>query len=83
MTTTLLCIGVAVGLAICVHKEIRRRAAFRERFSPISDAEFLRRCPPDTNPDIALRVRRIVSDALAVEYERIYPSSRLMEDLGA
>jgi hypothetical protein len=61
----------------------RDRAAFEQRFPPISDAEFVARCGPGTNPNIALRVRRIMADQLGVEYDRIYPSSRLVEDLGA
>jgi len=63
--------------------EQRRRAAFEARFPPISDAEFMERCPPGTNPAVALKVRRIVSDQLGVEYERIYPTSSFVNDLGA
>lgn len=59
------------------------RSAFQERFPPISDDEFVARCGPGTNREIALKVRRIVSDQCGVEYERIYPSSRLIDDLGA
>ena len=61
----------------------RERESFEKRFPPISEAEFVERCGPGTNPDIALRVRRIVADQLGVEYDRIYPSSRFAEDLGA
>jgi hypothetical protein len=61
----------------------RRKAKFKERFPPISDAEFMALCPPGTNSKIALKVRRILSDQLGVEYERIYPSSRIVDDLGA
>jgi hypothetical protein len=46
----------------------RVRLAFEERFPPISDAELLARCAPGTRPDVALKVRRIVSDALGVDY---------------
>jgi hypothetical protein len=42
----------------------------------------LRRCSPGVNPDVALRVRRIMSDQLGVEYCRVYPDPRLVEDLG-
>ncbi len=63
--------------------ERRRKVAFDEEFPLISDAEFMALCPPGTNPAIALKVRRIVSDQLGVEYERIYPSSSLVNDLGA
>jgi hypothetical protein len=60
-----------------------RRLRFEERFPPISDAEFVARCSPGVNPDIALRVRRIISENLGVEYDRIHPSARWLEDLGA
>jgi hypothetical protein len=61
----------------------RNQEAFEARFPPISDAEFVARCTPGTRPEVALKVRRIVADTLGVEYERIYPSSRFVEDLGA
>ena len=55
---------------------------FERRFPPISDAEFVARCTPGTDPAVALRVRRIVADRSGVEYERIYPSTRFVDDLG-
>jgi hypothetical protein len=61
----------------------RRREAFQKQSPPITDAEFMALCPAGTNPDIALKVRRIMADCLGVEYERIYPSSRIVDDLGA
>ena len=62
--------------------ETRKRAMFAEQFPPISDAELMERCPPGTSPSVALKVRRIVADQLGVEYERIYPSSSFVRDLG-
>jgi hypothetical protein len=59
------------------------RADFEARFPPISDAEFLALCPAGTNPEVALKVRRIVADHFAVEYERVYPSMTFIEDLDA
>lgn len=56
---------------------------FHDRFPPISDADFMARCLAGTRPEIALKVRRIISDCLGVEYERISPESRLHQDLGA
>jgi hypothetical protein len=67
-------------ITICEH---RSRAKFREKFPPISDEEFMANCRPGTNPEIALKVRRMISESLAVDYERVYPSSRFVEDLGA
>jgi hypothetical protein len=83
MFSIIVYLPLIVVVVIFVGMAIRDRIAFRERFPPISDAEFMALCPPGTSPDVALRVRRIVAEALAVEYDRIYPSSRLIEDLGA
>lgn len=59
------------------------RKSLRERFPPISDEEFMTRCRPGTRPEIALKVRRIIADCLAREYDCIYPGSRLVADLDA
>jgi hypothetical protein len=61
----------------------KRRAAFAAKFPPMSDAKFVEQCGPGISPTVALKVRGNLSDALGVDYERIYPSSRLVEDLGA
>ncbi len=75
---------VGVGLLVSLYLLAkRRRRMFEEQFPPISDAEFLALCSPDTDPKVALKVRRIVADYFAVEYERVYPSTRFIEDLGA
>ncbi|MBA4063609.1 MAG: hypothetical protein C0501_07830 [Isosphaera sp.] len=79
---TLLCFA-AVGLAVLVCAAWLRERSFRERFPPISDAEFLARCRPGVDPVVALRVRRIVAAHFAVEYERVYPSTCFVEDIGA
>jgi hypothetical protein len=81
-------IGVALILVMCiliviVACEARRRADFNKRFPPITDDEFLAACPPGTDPVIALRVREIVSEQLGVEYARLHPAMRFVEDLGA
>jgi hypothetical protein len=80
MTTILLCVGIFLALVVWLVLEKRD---FERRFPPISDAEFLARCPPGTNPEVALRVRRIVAKHFAIEYERVYPSTRFIEDLRA
>lgn len=56
---------------------------YEERFPPISDEEFIARCEPGCNPVVAIKVRRIVAKHLNVEYARIHPSSRFIEDLKA
>jgi hypothetical protein len=60
----------------------RWQESFNSRFPAISDAEFVARCAPGIDAEVALRVRRVVAENIGVECERIYPSSRLMEDLG-
>ena len=79
-------IFVLVLVVVCIlmidglhHK--RRVAKFNERFPPIDDHEFLRRCGPGAKRDVALRVRRIVSEQLGIECERIYPEQSLVDDL--
>jgi hypothetical protein len=79
LCVVLACLAVLVGIALVVHD----CADFKKRFPPISDEEFLARCPPGTTPAVALKVRRIVADHFAVEYERVYPTTRFIEDLGA
>jgi hypothetical protein len=61
----------------------KRSADFENRYPPISDAEFLARCSPGVNPDVALKVRRIVAEYFAIDSERVYPSMTFVEDLGA
>jgi hypothetical protein len=75
MVVFFICVGVTSGK--------NEAKSFEKRFPPISDAEFVARCTPGTDPEIALRVRWIVADRLGVEYERIYPSTRFVEDIGA
>ena len=80
---TIILVAACLIILLLLFCEREKRRSLELNFPPISDAEFLERCDPGTNPDIALRVRRIVSESLGVEYERIYPSSRFVEDLGA
>lgn len=82
-TTFILLFGFAALVLICVIAGLLDRAAFNERFPPISDEEFLSRCTSGTRPEVALKVRRIIADNLGVEYERIYPSTSFIDDLGA
>jgi hypothetical protein len=73
-------VGVLIVILICTG--IKRQELFEKQFPPISDAEFMARCAPGVRPEVALKVRRIVADNLGVQYERIYPSSRFVEDFG-
>ena len=83
---------IRIAIAACIFGGIvaamiligrRHDEAFKKKFPPISDAEFVALCGPGIQPDVALKVRRIISVSLNAEYERIYPSSRLSADLGA
>lgn len=60
----------------------RSTAKFNKHFPPIDDDEFIRRCRPGVNRDVALRVRRVVSNSLGIDYERIYPEQSFVNDLG-
>ena len=85
MSTTipyLFAVCFIVGVAIlAVVDQIRRKDRFNKRFPPINDDEFVRRCGPGVNRDTALRVRRIVSEQLGVEYDRVYPEQSFVDDL--
>jgi len=83
MISTIWCVaGCVLGVLVCVAVAKRERKTFRERFPPISDAEFLACCRSGTSPDVALKVRRIVAKHFAVEYQRVHPSSNFIEDIG-
>jgi hypothetical protein len=83
MTPILVSMAVLTAIFIVVMVSARNRAAFEERFPPISDAEFLARCSPGVNPEVALKIRRIVAGHFAIEYERVHPSMSFVEDIGA
>ena len=81
MLSVFLMTGIVTVAALTFLLECRRRARFNELFPPIDDTEFVRRCGPGIRPDVALRVRRIVSDQLGVDYDRIYPEQSFVNDL--
>jgi hypothetical protein len=74
--------GVLCVVICCVTIARQQRRNFARKFPPISDAEFLALCSPGTRPEAALKVRRVISDTPGVEYERVYPSGRFIEDYG-
>ena len=49
----------------------------------ISDEEFLAACLPGTRPEVALKVRAIVSEQLCIPENELHPSHRFVEDLRA
>lgn len=83
MAAVVLGVGVVFVVVLCVVLAVRDRAAFEERFPPISDAEFLARCSPGVDPKVALKVREIVAEHFAIAYERVHPSMTFVEDIGA
>jgi hypothetical protein len=59
----------------------RRGQSFKERWPAISEEEFVAKCTPGTNPQTALRVRRIISEQLGIPYEHIHPEQHFVHDL--
>jgi hypothetical protein len=82
MLPILVSLAVLTTIFIIAMATVRNRA-FEERFPPISDAEFLARCSPGVDPKVALKVRQIVAEYFAIEYERVHPSMTFIEDIGA
>ena len=75
-------IGAAFVLSMLIVIMLKAKGVpNREKWPPISEDEFIRRCSPGVNRERALKVRRIISEQLGVEYERIYPEQRFVEDL--
>jgi hypothetical protein len=86
-STVILAIAMAAVIAYCIFCALREaifdREAFNEKWPPITEEEFLAACRPGTDPAIALRVRKIVSEQLGVEYARLHPEMSFVKDLGA
>ena len=58
------------------------RVPSEDKWPPISEDEFIRRCSPGVNRERALKVRRIISEQLGVDYDRVYPEQEFAKDLG-
>lgn len=54
----------------------------KDKWPPITEDEFIQRCSPGVDRERALKVRRIISEQLGVDYDRVYPEQRFVEDLG-
>lgn len=52
---------------------------FYDRWPAIDDDEFVRRCSPGTNREVAVKVREIISDVSGEEYEHIHPEQALVD----
>jgi hypothetical protein len=83
MELILLVLGAMLFLFLWMASIKREKELFNKRFPPLSDAEFVERCSAGVNPQRALKVRRIVAEHLCVDYDRVHPSTRFVEDLGA
>jgi hypothetical protein len=83
LIVALTCVALLVCVFVCIFGGRREQAAVAEQFPPISDDEFLARCTPGTSREVALKVRRIVAHHFGIEYERVHPSTRFIDDIGA
>lgn len=82
MTVILLVVVLAVaaaGLGLAYSAHCERRSKFYEKYPPISDQEFVRRCGPDVNAERAIKVRHLIAHQLGVPAERIHPETRFDE----
>ncbi len=55
--------------------------AFYKQWPAIDDDEFVRRCSPGTDREVALRVRSIIADVSGEDYEHVHPEQRLVDIL--
>ena len=61
--------------------ERRFRNSFEEDFPAMTDDEFVQRCGPGTNREVALKVRAIVARQTGIKPEHIHPETNLFDDL--
>lgn len=86
MSTALILSTIVIGwfvVLLCAIVQNQTTVNFAEKWPPIDDDEFLRRCPPGTSRHTALTVRRIVAEQLGITYEQIYPEQTFYGDLDA
>lgn len=50
---------------------------YNQAHQPLSDLEFLDRMPSNIRPEIALKVRRFISEYYGIEYERVHPDTSI------
>ena len=87
IVTTFACVAVAAGgliawaLIMNGRRQARHWDVYTEKHPPIGDEEFLRLCDAGANREIALKVRAIICDCTVIDYDRIYPNTRLMQDV--
>ncbi|WP_146506162.1 hypothetical protein [Rubinisphaera italica] len=52
-----------------------------EKHRALSDEEFVQRCGENISPEVALKVRYMMSDISGMDKDNIYPETRLFRDL--
>lgn len=71
---------ILIVIVYCALRDVRRsRAAYVARFPPLTNAEFLAGISPGVRPDVALKVRQVLSDVYGVEPATIHPQATLIE----
>lgn len=81
MTTCFVLLAMLLVIVMCLTTGHLSVPATKD-WPPITEDEFIRRCSRGVNRERALKVRRIISEQLGVDYDRIYPEQRFVEDLG-
>ncbi|WP_339748792.1 hypothetical protein [uncultured Rubinisphaera sp.] len=80
-TLLLIIVLLIVPFVLLFHKEQIAKRDYLVKHPPLSDEEFVQRCGENVPPEVALKVRRMISDFSGMDYEHIYPETRLFEDL--
>ena len=78
----LLMLAAVAAVLIMLMGRLSADVPCKDKWPPISEDEFIRRCSPGVDRARALKVRRIISEQLGVDYDRVYPEQRFIEDLG-
>lgn len=86
MTGTACLLFLLIALLRCIRESRERAALIRQGLirppcRPFTDDQFLAACGPSADPEIALRVRKIISAELDIPAELIHPDQRFIEDL--
>ena len=82
MLTALIIAGIIALLLVAgIAWERKRSRDFERKWPAISDDEFVAKCASGTNPECALKVRRIISEQLGIPYEHIHPQQSFANDL--
>ena len=68
-------------LAVITIFSLAESRKWYEKWPAIDDDEFLARCPPGTDREVALKVRRIVAEQTGIEYGHVYPEQSFVDDL--